>query len=394
MQAFARFCRRQTPTAAARRGSILVLSTFLLIVAFALAAFAIDLGFITASRAELQKTADAAALAALIELGEGYGVGSSLTPAQVDAAARQAVVDVAAVNRAAGRTSVYADGARDVRLGQYVWNPDSGSWEKVWGQAPYTLVEVTLHRDQAGSTNGDSPLSLYFAPVIGSRQANLVTQSTTALIPGAGVRVAPGSGRAADVLPIALDLESWESLMAGNGPDQYRFDHDTGAVSSGTDGIREINIYPTGNQNLPPGNRGTVDFGSSNNSTADLSRQIRYGLNEDDLSHFGGKLSFEDGPLIINGDTGISAGIKDDLEAIKGKPRLMPLFTNVSGPGNNAMYTIVKFVGVRIMYVKLTGKPSSKAVIVQPAPFVSDVVIPGTMTIEEDTYFYPGGLVK
>jgi hypothetical protein len=117
-------------------------------------------------------------------------------------------------------------------------------------------------------------------------------------------------------------------------------------------------------------------------------------LNESDLAHFGGKLSFENGPLIINGDTGISAGIKDDLEAIKGQPRLMPLFTTVSGPGNNAMYTIVKFVGIRIMYVKLTGKPSSKAVIVQPAPFVSDAVIPGPTTIEQDSYFFPGGLVK
>jgi hypothetical protein len=365
-----------------------------LIVAFALAAFAIDLGFITASRAELQKTADAAALAATIELGEGYGPGSPWTPSQVEAAARQAVVDVAAVNRAAGLTSVYADGSRDVRLGQYVWNPDTGSWEKVWGQTPYTLVEVTLHRDQPSSTNGDHPLSLYFAPVIGSRQANLVAQSTSALIPGTGIRVASGSGRAADVLPIALDVGSWDELMAGVGADEFRFDPLTETVSSGADGIREINIYPTGSQNLPPGNRGTVDFGSSNNSTADLSRQIRYGLNESDLAHFGGKLSFENGPLIINGDTGISAGIKDDLEAIKGQPRLMPLFTTVSGPGNNAMYTIVKFVGIRIMYVKLTGKPSSKAVIVQPAPFVSDAVIPGPTTIEQDSYFFPGGLVK
>ena len=33
---------------------------------------------------------------------------------------------------------------------------------------------------------------------------------------------------------------------------------------------------------LPPGNRGTVDFGETNNSTADISRQILYGLNDDD----------------------------------------------------------------------------------------------------------------
>jgi len=37
------------------------------------------------------------------------------------------------------------------------------------------------------------------------------------------------------------------------------------------------------------------------------------------------------------------------------------------GPENNASYTIVKFVGVRITYVKLTGSMSNKQVIIQPA---------------------------
>lgn len=377
-----------------RRGAIVVLSTFLLVVAFALAAFAIDLGYITTSRTELQKTADACALAATIELGEGYGHGTSLTPAQVEAAARQAVIDVAQVNRAAGKAAVYADGVRDARFGQYVWNSGTSSWEKVWGQTPYNLVEVTLRRDQAGSTSGDGPLSLYFAGILGSREANIVSQSLSAVIPGNGVRVRSGSGQTADVLPIALDVETWNSLLAGNGPDQYRWNPATKTVTSGSDGILEVNIYPHGSQNLPPGNRGTVDFGSSNNSTADISRQIRYGLNENDLSYFGGQISFANGPLQINGDTGISAGIKDDLEAIKGQPRLMPLFSAVSGPGNNAMYTIVKLVGIRIVYVNLTGKPSSKAVIVQPAPFVADEVIPSYSTIETDSYFYPAGIVR
>ena len=116
-------------------------------------------------------------------------------------------------------------------------------------------------------------------------------------------------------------------------------------------------------------------------------------MNANDLSYFGGQLSFANGPLIINGDTGISAGIKDDLDAIKGKPRLMPLFTSVSGPGNNAMYTIPKFVGVRIVFVRLTGAPSNKVVIVQPAPFVADTVIASKTTVTADSYFVPGGLI-
>lgn len=379
-------------SAASRRGAIFVLAAFLLIVVFGFAAFAIDLGYITASRAELQKAADAAALAATIELGEGYGVGSTMTQSQIETAVRTAATQVAAKNRAAGLNAVYVDGARDVRVGNYSWN--GSAWVKTWGVQPYNLVEVTLRRNQVGSTNGDKPLNLYFAPVIGSRQANIEAKSISALLPGAGVQIESGSNQTADVLPIALDVGTWNNFMnnVGTWSDVYRYNAD-GTVTSGSDGIKEINIYPTGSQNLPPGNRGTVDFGSSNNSTADISRQIRYGLNANDLSYFGGKISLENGPLVINGDTGISAGIKDDLEAIKGKPRLMPLFSTVSGPGNNAMYTIVKFVGIRIVYVKLTGSASSKVVIVQPAPFVSNVVIASKQTVTRDSYFVPGGLV-
>lgn len=376
-----------------RRGAIFVLSAFLLIVVFAFAAFAIDLGYITASRSELQKAADAAALAATIEMGDGYGVGATMTQTQVDTAARAAAVAVAAENRAASRDAAYCSGTRDVRLGNYSWDAGSNSWVKNWGAQPYNLVEITLKRNQPSSTVGDGPLDLFFAPVIGNSQANIEVVSKSALIPGSGVKITAGSNQTADVLPIALDKNTWDAFMAGAAaPDVYRYNAN-GTVSSGADGVREINIYPTGSQNLPPGNRGTVDFGSSNNSTADISRQIRYGLNANDLSYFGGKLSFDNGPLIINGDTGISAGIKDDLDAIKGKPRLMPLFTSVSGPGNNAMYTIVKFVGIRIVYVKLTGAASSKVVIVQPAPFVADTVIASKETVTSDSYFVPGGLV-
>jgi len=59
--------------------------------------------------------------------------------------------------------------------------------------------------------------------------------------------------------------------------------------------------------------------------------------------------------------------MKDELASIAGQPRIIPLFSNVSGPGNNAQYTITGFAGIRILDVKLTGKMSSKRVIVQPA---------------------------
>jgi hypothetical protein len=88
-------------------------------------------------------------------------------------------------------------------------------------------------------------------------------------------------------------------------------------------------------------------------------------------------LEFNDeGELDLNGDTGISAGAKDELTAIMGDPRLIPIFSKVAGPGNNAQYTIVHWAGIRIMEVKLTGAMNQKRVIIQPCPMVLSGVIP------------------
>lgn len=382
-----------------RRGSILVLSVFVMVVVLGFAAFAIDVGFITLTKAQLQNTSDAAALGALIEIADGYGVGSNMTDAQVKAATQQAAVDVAALNRAGEQHAVYAESVRDVRLGQYTWNSTTGQWDQLWDVSPYNMVEVTLHRDQSGSTNGDRPLDLFFAPVLGVDEATLEVASTAVLQPGVGFSSGGvnGSGPSCSpgVLPITLDLESWTDLMNGIGHDHYAYNEATGAITSGSDGILEVNLYPYGVQELPPGNRGTVDIGNNNNSTADISRQILYGLNGQDLAPFGGEIRIENGgTLLLNGDTGLSAGIKDELEAIKGQPRAIPIFSAVSGPGNNAMYTIVKFVGIRILYVKLTGKPADKQVIVQPVPYVGDCVIPGNVAVGPDTIFAPSSLIN
>ncbi len=121
---------------------------------------------------------------------------------------------------------------------------------------------------------------------------------------------------------------------------------------------------------MRPGNRGTVDIGANNNSTQDIARQILSGISPADLAQLpGGRLVLDDenDTLELNGDTGISAGVKDELESIIGQTRVIPLFSKVTGPGNNAQYTIVKFVGVRVLEVKLTGAMSQKCVMVQPA---------------------------
>jgi hypothetical protein len=156
--------------------------------------------------------------------------------------------------------------------------------------------------------------------------------------------------------------------LNSSGTDSWCYNPETKTVTAGADGVKEVNLFPQGTGS--PGNRGTVDIGSSNNSTADLARQIVSGISPADLAHLGGSIQFTNGELHLNGDTGISAGVKDELASIIGKPRIIPIFSSVTGNGNNADYTIVKFVGVRILDVKLTGSMSSKRLTIQPCNVV------------------------
>ena len=196
-----------------------------------------------------------------------------------------------------------------------------------------------------------------------------------------------------DILPYALDVTTWQNLCNNSGSNSYRWNPESKTVSVGADDFVEVNLFPQGTGS--PGNRGTVDIGSSNNSTADIAQQILYGISPADLAYHGGKLEFDsNGKLYLNGDTGISAGVKDELASIIGKPRIIPIFSSVSGNGNNAMYTIVKWQGIRIMAVKLTGSMSQKHVTIQVAPIVTHGVIPATASGTSEYVYSPVVLIK
>src|SRR4029078_5825159 len=123
---------------------------------------------------------------------------------------------------------------------------------------------------------------------------------------------APADGSNLDLLPFALDLQTFNGWVAGSGDDAWNWDPATKKVTAGIAGVLEVNLYPQGTGS--PGNRGTVDIGSSNNSTSDIARQIVYGISPQDMAYMGGKLEFNSaGELQLNGDTGISAGVKDEL---------------------------------------------------------------------------------
>ena len=367
-----------------RRASVTVLTCVSMTVLLGFAALAIDVGMLYDVRVELQRTADAAALAGASELlDDDLLKGGSNISDEIQAAQQMAKAN-AALNKVQNASPQVA--SADIRAG-YLNNPNNLS-EAINFSDPtqYNTLQVTVRRD--GSTNG--PVPLIFGSIFTLNSVNVTATAAATYKDGVvGYQVTSKTGNA-DLMPLALHANKWTQLLAqaGGVTDDYTYDSDTGTVTSGSDGIHEVNLYPgNGNGQLPPGNFGTVNIGPSNNSTSHLSSQIRYGVTADDLSYYdGGKLQLgADGTLILSGDPGMSTAIKDDLAAIIGKPRAIPLFNQVTGPGNNSKFTIVGFAGIRIVSVKLTGSQDSRKVMIQPAFVVDDSVI--TTTGSGSSYF-------
>ena len=349
-----------------RKGNVLIFSLILMIPLLAMLAFAVDVGYMNVTRTELQRTADAAAVAAAWRLMDETALQGNENPTELVGRVRANAISYAALNPVTGTGPQVR--TEDVEVG-YLANPaDPNESIQEGVNGAYNAVRVVVRRDDV--LNGQVPL--FFAHVLGFDQAAFRAEATAVLLSNVSGFSAPRSGENLMILPFALDIDTWNSLLAGNGQDQYRYTTaESGGVFSGSDGILEVNLFP---QNTgAPGNRGTVDIGSSNNSTADLKRQITEGISAEDLEHHGGKLELDsNGELQLNGDTGISAGTQNSLKAIIGETRIIPLFESVTGPGNNAQYTITGFAGVRVMYVNLNGSMNKKALIVQPAPVVAE----------------------
>ena len=349
-----------------RKGNVLVLTCFLMIAMLACIALTVDAGYLYTIRTQLQRSADAAAIAATWELVADDAQGPDFSVDSLSTDARSTAVQFAALNKVGNVEPGLA--ADDVFVG-YLADPTNPKETLVPVPAGLLPNAVRVRVQRTEAQNGEVPL--FFASLLGMDRSAVQAQATAALVQNFNGFRTPSDGSNLAILPFALDVETWNSLLTGGDGDHWKYDQDTKSVTAGSDGIVEINLYPQGTGS--PGNRGTVDVGGAGNSTADLSRQIREGISPDDMADLkasGRSLEFnKSGEVFLNGETGISAGVKDDLLSIRGKPRIIPIFKSVSGPGNNAEYTITKFVGVRIMEVKLTG--GNKTVMIQPANVVA-----------------------
>ncbi len=375
-----------------RQGTITILAAIMSIVLVGMVAFCVDLGYVLSAKEELQRSADSSALAACWEYGTQLGKGTSSTAAMTSA--RAVAAQLASANQVThhalaldANTSNNANG--DVVFGYISDFKNSQSVFQTNGANGYNAVKVRLRKN--ASINGQVPY--FFAKIFGLSGQSLSSEAIAGLVLDIKGFQAPADGGTIGILPFALDQQTWNSLIANSGTDAYKWNPATKTVTAGSDGLVEVNLYPQGTGS--PGNRGTVDIGSANNSTADLARQIVYGISAADLTALGKPLTLgTTGTMTLNGDTGISAGVKDELASIIGQPRVIPIFSTVTGNGNNATYTIVKWQGIRIVNVKLTGSMSQKNVTIQVAPAQVKGVVPATSTGSSKYVYSPVVLVR
>ncbi len=360
-----------------RKGLSIVFSVLCMVVLMSIAALAIDIGYLYNAQAELQRSADAAALAACWEMGEQYVYGSS----DVTPPVRTVAISTAASNDVTSKNPNLA--ASDIEIGYLSDFNDRQLPLLTADPTDFNAVKVQVRRDN--SINGR--VGTFLARAIGINGINAAASATAVILNDINGFEMPNDGSNLNILPFALDVQTWEMLVAGTGTDNYSFNPSNNQVTGGADSRLECNLFPQGTG--PTGNRGTVDIGNSNNSTTDIERQILHGIRASDLSPFGGKLEFDHtGELALNGDTGISAAVQDELSSIVGQTRIIPIFSQVQGPGNNASYTIIRWCGVRIMDVKLTGPQLQKRLIVQPAPVASPGILPSANGSGTSKYVY------
>jgi Flp pilus assembly protein TadG len=370
-------------------------------------ALSVDLAAMSVAKGQIETTADAAALAgARCLFTDNHLVAGASMSAEI-AAAQSGATSVAAGNRILGGAPVVLPNASNLASGDivvgYFNSAATPAFTTSVSTSLYNAVQVRIARD---STHGGVVPAL-FGGLMGSHGTSL---SATSIALAQNYQVggfSTGTALNANILPIALDQTTYNAMIAGNPnhsttsgmpTDQYAYNASTGAVTSGSDGLYESKLYPVSNGS--PGNWGTVKIGVSNNGTSTLGAQIRYGITPDQLSAWaatfsGQKIQFSTSTnppsLPLGGNPGISAGIKSDLDAIIGQTRLIPIYSAVTGNGNNTSYTIVKFAGVRLLASNFQGNP--KYVIVQPALVNDATAVAGTPPVPE-TSWSSGGLVS
>ena len=155
-------------------GATAILVALVIVVLISITALAVDIGYVMATKNEVQNIGDAAALAATRQLGHIYE-GMSYEEQQSYVCDPATIIpvakEVALKNKAAGKNIVVNDA--DIIIGQ--WNAETKILTPTFDQPD--AVKVISRRD--GSANG--PITTFFARIFGVNTVDVSADATAAL---------------------------------------------------------------------------------------------------------------------------------------------------------------------------------------------------------------------
>jgi len=231
----------------------------------------------------------------------------------------------------------------------------------------YNSVQVTISQEAP----------LFFAAIFGMRSSTIQTQATASFFSQhtVGFKVTGKTGPSS-LMPFAVKRTDYEAMVASG----------EGAT---------MKMYPS--DKTAPGNFGLVEIGSQGGGATDPKRQITDGPSQEDLAEHGEDglvLDSVTGTLEIFGDPGLKTSIKDSVDIVlkSGVPRTILLYDSVDDTGQNAVYTISGFAGVKLLSAKLTG--NNKEIIIEAAVVADNTAV--TENFGTTSYFVgsPVSLVR
>lgn len=304
-------------------GAVLLLTGLSLFVILSFFALVVDFGYIFVTKAELQNTADAVALTAISELRNGETI------------ARQKAESFAASYKVAGAPIIVTDS--DIVFGHY--NLTTDQFQPNGSKT--NAVQIQAQRTQ---TAPSGPLELFFARIFNKNTSNVRAISTAVLDP----RVVGVHGKNRLLPYSVIDFVVDEN---GDG------DFDIGST---------INIHPRSDA---PGNFGFLDLDGGSNDVVELRYYIEHGYDKDFTIPPGGSIE-------VNGSAGIDGNsLLNSFEQIIGEEVFLPVHNWVIGEGDNAIFSVISILAVRIETVKLTGNPESRYIRVKIINFASSVLV-------------------
>jgi putative Flp pilus-assembly TadE/G-like protein len=370
------------------KGAVLVLVAVCLTMCMLMLSLALDFGLVVLTKSELQSAADSAALAAAAQLMDEDLINGFADQYDDIIVARDFAEQFAGLNNAAN-VSLLIDrnDANDISGGivvGYIDDPfDSNSPFETSSVSNYNSVQVEVRLTE----NLNGPLELFFGGVTGMHTIETAAQ-TTATLEDRIVGFSVAQGGNLNILPFSVDVNEWDAVFSvAYNPSKIiedRFGFTLASISFNlipslvstfvVSSPRTLKIFP--NDPDAPGNFGTIDIGSDNNSTSELLDDIRYGPSYEDIELIGGlTLTDDNGDGIFtkwfNGNTGVSSVLRVAIEDIIGESRILSLHKQVINTGDNSQFEVCRYVAVKVVDVKMTAALTDRYIEVEPIQFIA-----------------------